>query len=210
MLKPTKSNNAKNKSGKLKGIEPVISGILIVGVLAVVTGIAYQWGMPLMQKNVGTTELHSAEDFERTLDKKIDDVAKNGGSDEITFNSQGQILVNPTDDRIDFTIETSGSIYSPGGFVCFSRNCYLQTGVWGEDGYSVIGAQVSASDQNYALTKYSIIFRNLTAGNLIYSRDLVTPRNATLTGSKNAKLIITKIGEERGNTTKTIIKIDLL
>jgi hypothetical protein len=69
---------------------------------------------------------------------------------------------------------------------------------------------VSASDQNYALTKYSIIFRNLTAGNLIYSRDLVTPRNATLTGSKNAKLIITKIGEERGNTTKTIIKIDLL
>jgi hypothetical protein len=210
MLKPTKSTIAKNKSKRLKGIEPVISGILIIGVLAVITGVSYQWGMPLMQKNVGTTELHSAEDFARLLDKKIDDIAKNGGSDEITFTSPGQIVVSPLEDRIDFTIETSGSIYSQGGFVCFSRNCDLQNGVWGEDGYSVIGAQVSASDQNYALTKYSVIFRNLTAENLVYSRDIVTPRNATLAGSKNARLIITKIGEERGNTTKTIIKIDLL
>jgi hypothetical protein len=210
MLKPTKSKNTKIKSLKLKGIEPVISGILIIGVLAVISGVAYQWGMPIMQKNVGTTQLHSSEDFARMLDKKIDDVAKSGGSDELTFSIPGQITIKPLEDRIDFTVETSGSIYSSGGFVCFSRNCDLNSGIWGVDGYSVIGAQVSTSDQNYALTKYSIIFRNLTADKLTYSRDLVTPRNATLTGSENSKLTITKIGEVRGNTTTTIIKIDLL
>jgi hypothetical protein len=119
-------------------------------------------------------------------------------------------MIDPTNDRIDCTIDTGGSIYAPGGFICFSRNCDLDEGIWGVDGYSVIGAQVVQSSDSYAQTKYSIIFRNLTADQYTYVRDIVTPFNATLNGGENARLLITKIGEQRGNVTKTIIKIDLL
>jgi hypothetical protein len=209
----TKSPCLKSKKrhySKLKGIEPIISSILIIGVLAAVTGIAYQWGMPMMQKNVGKTELFSAENFLKTLDKKIDDIAKTGGSEEVVFNVPGHITIDPENDRIDFTMDTGGSIYAPGGFICFSRNCDLDTGIWGVDGYSVTGAQVLQSTDSYAQTRYSIIFRNLTADQYTYIRDIVTPFNATLSGSENARLLITKIGEQRGNVTKTIIKIDLL
>ncbi|MBN2095258.1 MAG: hypothetical protein JW727_04370 [Candidatus Aenigmarchaeota archaeon] len=203
---------AKPKNSKRKGIAPVISTIMIIGVLAGITGLAYQWGMPMMQKNVGTTELYSAENFLKNLDKKIDDIAKNGGSEEVVFSVPGELHIDPIEDRIDFSVETSGSIYAPGGFICFTRNCDLDEGVWGEDTYSVIGAQVSQGDDRYAMTTYSVILRNLSAGSgtYIYSRDIVTPFNVTLVGSEGARMLITKLGEERGNVTRTIIKIDLI
>lgn len=202
-------------SRKLKGLEPVISTLLIIGVLAAASFTAYEWGMPIMQKNVDKTQLYSAETFTSMLDKKIDDVARNGGSDEVIFNIPGQLVINPTEDKIEFTVESSGSLYSPGGFVCFSENCDLKKGVWGTDSYSVIGSEVALADQGYSFTRYSIIFRNLTSGsatigNQIYVRDIVTPSNTILTGSEGAKILITKVGEERGNPIKTIIKIDLL
>ncbi|MGC9310743.1 MAG: hypothetical protein ACP5E4_03400 [Candidatus Aenigmatarchaeota archaeon] len=198
------------RNSKLKGIAPLMSTILIVGVLAAVTGIAYQWGMPMMQKNVGKTDLYAAETFLRELDNKIDEVSKSGGSEEIYFNIPGEITVDPVRDRVEFGLETSGSIYSIGGFICFTRNCDLDEGKWGDDSYSVIGAQVIQSEGNYALTRYSLTYRNLTANGITYVRDIATSYNATITGSENSRLLITKVGETRGNVTSTIIKIDLL
>lgn len=197
------------KTKSLKGVAPLVSTIMIVGVIAAITGVAYQWGMPMMQKNVGKTELYASETLLRTLDNQIDNVAKNGGSEEILFNLPGELQVNAEEDMIVFSIETSGSVYAAGGFICFSRNCDLNEGVWGEDPYSVIGARVSQSDENYAQTNYILQFRNLTDGDMTYHRDIVTPDNVTLVGSEGSRLLVTKIGESRGDdTVETIIKID--
>lgn len=196
---------------KLKGVSPVISSILIVGVLATVTGVAYQWGLPLIQKNLDITTLNKAEDFFRLIDKKVDGVAVSGNTEEIVFNLPGEIRVDPENDKIEFSFETSGSIYAPGGFVCFSRDCNLEEGTWGEDSYSVIGARVEQSGEYYTLTTFSITQRNLTSAKKSYRRDIITPGNATISGGENSKLIISKESEERINTTtRTIIRIDLI
>jgi hypothetical protein len=205
-----KNKHSKKSVITLKGVAPLVSSILIIGVLAGITGIAYQWGMPMMQKNVGKTELYSAETLLKNLDKKIDDVARNGGREEVLFNLPGEIKVYDADNRIEFILETSGSIYAPGGFICFSRNCDLDEGIWGEDSYTVLGAQVLQSDRKYAQTKYILLFRELISDSATYTRDIVTTEGGTLTGSKGNKIVISKIGEERGDTIKTIIKIDLI
>jgi len=197
------------KIKKFKGITPLISSILIVGILAVITGIAYEWGMPMIQKNIDITTLNKAENFLRELDKKIDDVAKLGGSEELIFNLPGEITINPENNTIEFFLKTSGSIYMQGGFVCFSRNCNLTNGIWGKDSYSVIGVQVDQFEEYATITTYKIIYRNLTSDTKTYILDVVTPQNVTLVGSENSRLLIKKLGEERGKITKTIIWLDI-
>ena len=197
------------KIKKFKGMSPLISSILIVGILAVITLIAYEWGMPMIQKNIDITTLNKAENFLRQLDKKIDDVAKLGGNEELIFNLPGEITINPENNIIEFYLKTSGSIYMQGGFVCFSRNCNLTNGIWGKDSYSVIGVQVDQFGEYATITTYKIIYRNLTSDTKTYILDVVTPQNVTLVGSENSRLLIKKIGEERGKITKTIIWLDI-
>ncbi|RLJ02614.1 MAG: hypothetical protein DRP10_00575 [Candidatus Aenigmatarchaeota archaeon] len=197
------------KIKKFKGITPLISSILIVGILAIITGLAYEWGMPMIQKNIDITTLNKAENFLRELDKKIDDVAKLGGSEELIFNLPGEITINPENNTIEFFLKTSGSIYMQGGFVCFSRNCNLTNGIWGKDSYSVIGVQVDQFEEYATITTYKIIYRNLTSDTKTYILDVVTPQNVTLVGSENSRLLIKKLGEERGKITKTIIWLDI-
>ena len=192
-----------------KGLAPIISSIIIIGILAVITGIAYEWGMPMIQKNIDAITLNKAEDFLRQLDKKIDDVAKLGGTEELIFNLPGEISINPENNTIEFYLRTSGSIYTEGRFVCFSRNCNLTNGTWGKDSYSVIGAQVDQFEEYATRTTYKIIYRNLTSDTKTYILDIVTSGNATLVGSENSRLLIKKIGEERGKITKTIIWLDI-
>lgn len=192
---------------------PLISSILIVGILAILTFIAYQWGMPMIQKNIDITTLNKAENFLRKLDNSISDIAKTGGTEELTFNLPGEININPENNTIEFYLKTTGSIYMQGGFVCFSRNCNLTEGTWGKDSYSVIGAQVDQFEKYATITTFSITYRNLTRGEgfnkKTYFLDIVTPGNATIVGSENSKLLIEKIGEERGDVTKTIIELDI-
>ena len=197
---------------KFKGMAPLISSILLIGILAILVSIAYQWGTPMIQKNIDTTTLYKAEDFLRKLDKKIDDVARLGGTEELIFNMPGEININPENNIIKFSLKTGGSIYRQGGFVCFNRNCN-PTGTWGEDSYSIIGAQVDTFEKYATITTYKIIYRNLTReegfNKKTYFLDITTPGNTTLIGSKNSRLLIEKIGEKRGAVTKTIIKLDI-
>ena len=198
---------------KFKGASPIISSILTIGILAIITGIAYQWGMPMIQKNIDITTLNKAENFLRNLDDSVSDIAKTGGTEELIFNLPGEININPENNTIKFSLRTSGSIYMQGGIICFNRNCNLTEGTWGKDSYSVINAQVYQFEEYATITTYSIIYRNLTRGKgfnkKIYLLDIVTPGNATIVGSENSRISIEKIGEERGDVTKTIIKLDI-
>ncbi len=197
-------------SRKFKGVAPIISSILIVGILAVLTFSAYQWGMPMIQKNIDITTLNKAENFLRKLDNSISDITKTGGTDELIFNLPGEINIEPEKNTIEFSLKTSGSIYMQGGSVCFSKNCNSTEGTWGKDSYSVISAQVDQFDKYAAMTTYKIIYRNLTREEgRVYLLDIVTPGNATIVGSENSKILIEKIGEERGDVTKTIVKLDI-
>ncbi len=197
-------------SRKFKGVAPLISSILIVGILAILTFIAYQWGMPMIQKNIDITTLNKAEDFLRKLDNSISDITRTGGTEELIFNLPGEINIEPEKNTIEFSLKTGGSIYVQGGSVCFSRNCNPTEGTWGKDSYSVISAQVDQFEKYATITTYKIIYRNLTREDgRVYLLDIVTPGNATIVGSENSKISIEKIGEERGDVTKTIVKLDI-
>ena len=199
------------RNKKLRGVTPIISSILLVGVLAAVTGVAYQWGLPMIQKNMDVSSLTKAENFLMQLDNKIDIVAVSGSTEEILFDLPGTIRINPENDLIEISLETTGSIYASGGFVCFSRNCNLESGVFGDDSYSVIGVQTEQTDEDYSLTTFSITQRNLTSSGKTYWRDIITPDGGVTVGGGNSRFIISKEKEERvGSTMITVIKIDIL
>ena len=199
------------RTEKLKGVTPIISSILLVGVLAAVTGVAWQWGVPIIQKNLDVSTLTKAENFISNLDDKINNVAESGSTEEIIFDLPGDVRIDPESDRIEISLITSGSIYAPGGFVCFSRNCNLEGGTFGDDSYSVVGVQTS-SDESNALTTFSIIQRNLTSPGKVYQRNIITPDDGVVVGGRNSRFIISKESENRTDSTTiiTVIKIDVI
>ena len=193
-----------------KGVAPLVTSILIVGVLAAVTLIAYQWGMPLIKKNIDMSTLNRAENFLRQLDNEIYEVVKTGGTKELTFNIPGDIRINPENNTIEFSLKTSGSIYSSGKFVCLSRDCNLTEGNWENSTYSVIGVQADQFEEYAAITTYKIIYRNLTREDgRVYTLDIVTPGNITIVGSEDCIILITRLGEETGAITKTLVELDI-
>ncbi len=197
-------------SRKFKGASVVISSIMLIGVLLVITSIAYTWGMPMIQRNMDKPTLYKAENFLTKLDKKVDEVAKLGSIEEITFNIPGEIKIDAKNNTIEFSVQTETAIYGGGQFICFSKSCNTTWGEFGIDSYSVTGAYVHMLDDYASITTYKIIYRNLTKSDgSVYLLDIVTVSNATIIGSENSKIVISKIGEERGALTKTLVLVDI-
>jgi len=195
---------------KFKGASVIISSIMLIGVLLIVTSTVYTWGMPIIQRNMDKPTLYKAEKFLTKLDKKIDEVVKLGSIEEITFNIPGKIRIDAKNNTIEFSVQTKTAIYGRGQFTCFSKSCNTTGGEFGKDSYSVTGAYVHMLDDYASLTTYKIIYRNLTKSDgSVYLLDIVTPYNATIIGSENSKIIISKIGEKRGPLTKTLVLIDI-
>lgn len=193
----------------LKGITPVISTIMLIGILSVITFSAYQWGLPLIDKSMSNSILLNAESFLGIVDQEIYQIAKSGGSKEILFDLPGDIRVYPNENKIEFSLATEGSIYMQGGAICLSLSCDKTPGIFGEDSYSVLEVESQQLGDQNTVTAYTLTYRNLTSSSRTYELDIVTPGNAILTGSKNSRLIITKSGEIKSGVVRTIIEIGI-
>lgn len=69
----------------MKAQTQTLSIVLIAAIVIAMVGMAYAWGMPLIQKRTTITEFASAQNFMLSLDNKITDIA-NSGTGEATIN----------------------------------------------------------------------------------------------------------------------------
>ena len=180
----------------MKGISPLISSILIIGIYLSLIFLAYTWGVPIAEKNADIPTLNKAEYFLSTLSKEIDDVIRFKNKEKIVFDLPGQIYIDPKKDQIYFSLLTRDTIYSSDSFICFSKNCNLTQATIGQDSFYILGVNVTRT-QYEAINDYYLIFRYLTSGDYIYRIDLISLGNSTIVGGKGSKLLIENCGTKK-------------
>ena len=79
----------------------VLAIIMIVGIVTALTGAAYMWGAPLIDKRSAFTDYKIAEGFILYLDKKITEIAGSGGGEANIDIPTGYVRVVPHDDEND-------------------------------------------------------------------------------------------------------------
>jgi hypothetical protein len=183
----------------MKGISPILSSILILGIYASLIFMTYNFGNPIVEKNIDITILQKAEDFLYKLARKINEVRTLGIKKEIIFDLPGEIVVDAQYDKIYYQLKRSTSLYKAQNFTCLSKSCNLTLGTLGEDNFLILKAKTYKFEDKF-ISFYFLETRNLTDGKNIYKIDLITPGNVTLAGKEKAKLIIKSTGTEIKNS----------
>lgn len=65
----------------MKAQTQALSVVLIAGIVIAMIGLAYAWGMPLIQKRTTITEFSTAQNFILNLDGKITEIANSGAGE---------------------------------------------------------------------------------------------------------------------------------
>lgn len=65
----------------MKAQTQALSVVLIAGIVIAMIGLAYAWGMPLIQKRTTITEFSTAQNFILNLDSKITEIANSGAGE---------------------------------------------------------------------------------------------------------------------------------
>ena len=154
----------------MRGQQQVLTSILLVGVLVVVVGSVYLWGVPLIQKNRDVALLKGVESFIFRLDELIREVANTHGKEYIRITPPCSVRFYPERNEITATIKTRGTIYAVGR-VYFVRN-ESEIGSWGRDEPAVMYVDVKEVGDLYS-QKYVIKYRKLEAPTRSYLIKLV-------------------------------------
>lgn len=98
-----------------KGVS-LISGVIFIGIVLVAVTIIYSASVPLMDKMRDSSAVSKWKTNLATLDNKIQEVASEGEGSRRSLSFRmdaGELLINGTDDRIDWVMETSSEAVAP-------------------------------------------------------------------------------------------------
>ena len=161
-----------------KGISTVVSAVLIVVIVLGLSGTAYIWGTPLIQKRQEASVTENvftlfSQTNQNSLPKMIEDVANNKGVKTFKINTDGIWKLNQNEDSIEFTFTSKTSNIAAGtafpisltsGVQCTGTDPYPnypspKNGTLGKDSASVVCVKSTQGDV-FTIT-YKIWFREL-------------------------------------------------
>lgn len=190
-----------------KGQE-VLSVVLISGILIGVVGSVYFWGVPLIQKNKDISTLENAEDFVRSLNSKIKNIANSGGRDQILVNIPGLLVFDGSE--FILTVDTEGIIYAAGTEIPLGRNPCASSfvGTFGvHDPDTLCVKSTKLSEQSYRTT-YALRYITLRSSDI--QRDFVITLSGSLkSGSTDSTVVIDNKGSTSAidsSTGRTVIR----
>jgi hypothetical protein len=183
----------------MKGAFTITSSMLIIFIYIVLVFSVLLWGIPIIEKNQDHYLLEESEKFLFSIDKKLENVVKLGGTEEFSFNLPGKIYIDADKDVILFQVKTIGYKYYTKNFTCLSENCSLSKDTSDEDTFMALKAEVYTF-QDKAITLFILSPRNTKLSNNIHTIDIITPKNETLIGGENSRYIIRNLGESLGSS----------
>lgn len=178
-----------------KGQAQLISVVILTSITISLVAITYFWGMPIMEKEKSSVRLSSAEKFMKELNRKLEDVIKNGGTQVLEANVPGTLTM--IDNGIDDKLELNFSI--KGCEIALQKDIFL---IGDEKPEAVLGEEPSVlkvyaqGSKNFCTVTMSLYYRNVTSSKNIYVVDLVGLGSKSITG-KNHKILIS-MGESSG------------
>ena len=157
----------------MKGQVTVVTIVLISGILIALIGVAYAWGIPLINKGQANTIFQSATVFVKGLNDKAVGIANTGGEASFEISPPGLVRVLPFNETDPNDPNSNSIIYevfvtqplalnnSPTyiGGVTF-KDIINQTGTFGEAPPSIISFRIEPMGTQW-LAIYEIHFRVL-------------------------------------------------
>ncbi len=151
-----------------------ISAVIITGIVVSLVGVAYFWGVPLIQKRASMTEFQSMERFVSTLQDRISELARSGAGEFTLDINQGFIKLTPYNDIDEgegeggnnFTLEfvVDQPLIFPNTTLYLGATSMEEideeTGTYGESSPAVVTLREEELGQQYKITA-EIVYREL-------------------------------------------------
>lgn len=158
----------------LKAQSDIIAVVLIVLIAIGLLGVAYTFGLPLIQKNQDRALEDRAKAFFSTeninsLPSKLQNVANSGGKDTANLDVTGITKLFPgshvgiENDSIDFTFQSRVSSYAvdKGWISLSSTSCPPMNGVIGQDQAASVCVRADSTTAGYYNITYRVQMRTL-------------------------------------------------
>lgn len=151
----------------MKGQTDIISVVIIFVISLGLVSTAYLWGVPLIQKRQDTALVDRiGKSFDKnnanSLEKKIEYVANNGGSETYVADTDGIWQYNSTNNSLDFSFTAKASKIAVGtGWVAVSSGNTNLNGTLGIDDSYIIFAKVDIANSGLYNITYRVQFRTL-------------------------------------------------
>lgn len=200
-----------------KGQSQIITGVLLIMIMITLVGVTYFWGIPLIEKQKDSVRVSDMERFMKTLNEKIQYVAKNGGTQKITgLDIPGDLKLSDTDDRFVLSFQTTGNIIASGEDIYLVGDQRTEAHVGEEPGVILVRSEKAGSKYDITMSLY---YRNLRGSETdgktnIYKIDIIGLGKTVMRG-KNHEISISEYEtseeettSERTYTTKINVRLD--
>ncbi|MFH0711084.1 MAG: hypothetical protein V1944_00745 [Candidatus Aenigmatarchaeota archaeon] len=202
----------------MKGQTDIISAVIIFIISLGLVSTAYLWGIPLIQKRQDTALIDRVgKSFDRnnanSLEKKIESVANNGGSDTFVGDTNGIWYYNSSDNSIQFSFTAKTSKIATGvDWVAISSGNTNTSGELGiDDSFIIFGKADIAGAGQYNIT-YKVQFRTLwdSTHTKSFRIDLKNDSPSPYILGKYMKISRGNVGPDPANNNLIITEIKLL
>ncbi len=189
------------KMKKKKGQTPVISYLLVLGVLLSTVSVAYLWGVPLLKKGSVNSKISDAEQTMLQINNVLENVISNGGEGSITFVSYGRVKISGKDNSVYYILRSEKTPYATNVWIPLTTdNTFGVNGTEEANSKAILGINtpslVMVRTEPIGNGEYLIIFR-LALRNLIdqqgniYKYELI-PQGTTSVETGQHKIIFRK------------------
>lgn len=178
-----------------------ISTILITGVIISLVGVAYFWGVPLIEKQSTSTDYSTAKSFMEGLDSAITEIANSGGSEEMNIPlgvlrlKEGGVEVDNESNTILMEFTTKQPIITSDSIVYLGSTTFAdaenEVGIFGKSSSSVM-ALTSETREVGSVVKIALHYRELDTQDL----------------TKGYKIVLIHDGLRDSGTDKITIELD--
>lgn len=197
----------------MKGVEQVVSSVLLTAVLIAVVTAVTTVGLPLLDKTRDASTIENSRAFMLNLESAIKDVANHGGRVRMPVTVDADVLFDEVAQRASLEFLSSGTIFDSESRIPLGRNdCGAAQGTWQDNSPMTLCVLSTCVDTGKECRKYTISYTlepmKLKIGGTLESRKIVLESAGNQVGSKGSTIIIEKKGDDTsGNEKKTLISL---
>lgn len=203
---------------KVSGQTQTLSLVLITGIVIAMIGMAYAWGMPLIQKRTTITEYSTAENFILELDNKITDIANSGVGEATIEIPDGFVTVvgydenDPDNNSVIFEFTTDQPMIINSSMVFIKTTSFGEVGTYGASEPRTI--TMTGEDTGTGnIIKIKLHYRELlssTKGYKIAIDPIKSKGTSSVRVSFDKNIVQSEAATNGGDLILTYIKLDVM
>ncbi len=203
---------------KVSGQTQTLSLVLITGIIIAMIGMAYAWGMPLIQKRTTITEYSTAENFILALDNKITDIANSGVGEATLDIPDGFVTVvgydenDPNNNSVIFEFTTDQPMIINSSMVIIKTTSFGEVGTYGASEPRIITMTGEDAGTGHII-KIKLHYRELlssTKGYKIALDPIKSTGTSSVKVSFDRNIVQSEAAANGGDLILTHIKLDVL